>query len=311
MEQLEKQCCALIEAADRLLDRYIKPRRRSGPSLAGRMLYPCLTMFRAAKDFIPPEDAERFDLLDQALFERLVLLGQRRVPPCVGLKQLQTRCRELLAALENVPPQWDSPSVLVGALRRPEQLDICREYRFYHVPAKQIPNAWLPFAYVAVYQSQTKFPDDCGVLFYGKVKHCKAVRRRQIREIPKNSDELYYRLEVEAWEQLQTPIEVKEIPVIHLHTNLFLLTHSRQIPELTLKTPKDYLLFQALTASLTMGDGTVLRHLGSSVRLKNGLFQVHRHGRKIAMFRVEDFTETPAAIFRELMDILEKRNTAV
>ena len=245
--------------------------------------------------------------MEDALMERLVLLRQRRIPPSYRLRRFQFQCQQLLAALPEIPKRWDSPSVLVGALRSPHQLDVCREYGFYHVPAKQIPNAWLPFSYVAIYQSYAMFPDDCGVMLYGKVKDWKTVQRWQIRELPKNSDELYYRLEVESWQQLDIPIAVKEIPVVHLRTNLFLLTHSLETPALVLKSPEHYVYYQALNASLDLGEGIVFRHPGGVVQHKHKLFQIHRFGRKIGAFCVEDFIETPMAIFRELMDILENK----
>ena len=307
MEQFEKHYCALLHAADDLIKRYPKLRSRSNSSLAGRILYPCIPMLSGIKNFLPLKEQKKLQLMEDALLERYIVLKQRRTPPCPALKRFQSRCQELIAALPEIPKRWDSPSVLVGALRSPHQLDVCREHRFYHVPARYIPNDWLPFSYVAIYQSHNMFPDDCGVMLYGKVKYWKPVQRWQIREIPKSSDELYYRLEVDDWEQLEPPIAIKEIPVVHLRTNLFLLKNSLETPELTLKNPLHYVYYHALDTSISLGDGIVFHHQGSIVRHKNGQFQIHRHGRKIAAFCVEDFTETPSVIFRELMDILEKK----
>lgn len=245
-------------------------------------------------------------MMEQALSERLVLLGQRRVPPGSGLMQLRFQCRELMLSLPKCPTVWDSPSVLVGTLRSPHQLDVCLGCGFYHVPACHIPEDRLPVSYVALYQSRSLFPEDCGIRFYGRVKRCIPVRRWQISEIPKNSHELYYRLEVDSWQQLESPVSVREIPFTHLFTNLFLLQHSKETPELSLETPVKYQYCQALRRSLELGDGIVLRHPKGTVRLKNGLFQVHRHGRKIAAFCAEDFIRTPDAIFRELMEVLER-----
>lgn len=306
MELFEKRCCVLIEAADRLLERYTKQRRRPGPSLAGRYLYPCLPILSGLKELYPPKEQNKLLVLNEALMDRLNDLSQRRIPPSPALRKFQTECHKLIAALPEIPKHWDSPSVLVGALRSPHQLDICRDYGFYHIPARYIPNDWLPFSYVAIYQSYAMFPDDCGIMLYGKVKSWKPVRRWQIRELPKNSEELYYRLEVEAWEQLEPPIAIKEIPIVHLRTNLFLLKHSLDTPELTLRTPEYYVYYQALSASLALGDGIVFRHPGGVVHHKNGLFQIHRLGRKVASFCAEDFMETPNAIFRELMNVLEQ-----
>ena len=305
MERFEKLCCAVVESADRLLDRYTKQRRRLGPSLAGRYLYPCLHMLTGLKELSSPKEQQKFQVLEDALMDRLSDLSKRRIPPSPALKRFQSLCHKLTTAFPEIPKYWDSPTVLVGALRHPHQLDICREYGFYHVPARYIPNEWLPFSYVAIYQSYNMFPEDCGIMLYGKVKSWNPVQRWQIRELPKNSEELYYRLEVDSWEQLEPPIAIKEIPIVHLRTNLFLLTHSLDTPELTLKTPEHYVYYQALSAALTLGDGIVFRHESSTVRLKDGLFQVHRFGRKIAAFCAQDFQETPLAIFNELMNILE------
>lgn len=307
MEHFVKRCCALVEEADLLLQRYPKQRRRPGPSLAGRFLYPCLPMLSGLKDLYPPKEQKKLQLLEDALLDRLMDLRRHRVPFGHALKRFQTHCQKLTTAFPEVPQYWDSPSVLVGALRSPYQLDVCREHNFYHLPAKQIPNDWLPFSYVAIYQSYTMFPDDCGVMLYGKVTSWKPVHRWQIREIPKNSDELYYRLEVDAWKQLEPPIAAQELPIVHLKTNLFLLTHSLETPGLILRTPAHYVYYKALQTALTLGDGTVFRHPGGVVKLKNGLFQIHRMGRKIAAFCAEDFRETPAAIFRELMEVLETK----
>jgi hypothetical protein len=211
-----------------------------------------------------------------------------------------------MLALPKPPEKWDEPSVLVGTLSSPYQLDTCLECSFYHVPARHIPKDWLPISYVAIYQSRNMFPDDCGIRFYGKVKHCMPVRRWQISEIPKDSDELYYRFEIEAWEQLDPPVEVLEIPFKHLLSNLFLLKHSRQTPELALDTPAHYVFYHALHRSLELGEGTFRHTSGATVKHRNGLFEVHRRGRKIAAFCTEDFKNTPAGIFRQVIGILEK-----
>ena len=71
MERFEKRCCALIEAADRLLDRYTKQRRRPGPSWAGRYLYPCLPLLSGLKNLYPPKEREKLRVLEDALLDRL------------------------------------------------------------------------------------------------------------------------------------------------------------------------------------------------------------------------------------------------
>lgn len=308
MKILITQYDILLQTLDLLLTRYRKLRHIPGSSPAGRILYPCLPLLRGLKDFLPDNDRQILHQMEDTLYERLVLLRKRRIPPCSLLHQLRNQCKQFVRALPKAPEKWDSPSVLVGSLRTPHQLEICLEYGFYHVPDRQIPADWFPIAYVAIYQSRSMFPDDCGVLFFGRVKRCTPVRRWQIQEIPKFSDALYYRLDVECWEQLEEPISVREIPIKHLLTNLFLLTHSRETPDLAIKSPEHYVFYHALKRALELGDGTVFHHKGRSVRMKKGLLQVHWKGLKIAAFRTEDFLQAPDAIFRELMGIIERKS---
>lgn len=307
IETFEGNCREVLHIADRLLDRYSKPRRKSGTSPAERLLSPVILQLRGLTPFLPAAEQSRLLSLEAAFLQRRSLFHAQRIPPCPTLYKFRTQCRSLMRQIPSGPASWNSPLVLVGSLRKPSQLDICLEYGFYHVPACLIPEERFPISYVAIYQSRSLFPADCGICFYGQVKKCALVPRWQIEEIPKSSHELYYRLEVVRWEQLEPPIGVREIPFTHLFTNLFLLTHSRETPELSLQTPAYYRYYRALSDSIELGNGRVFRHPGGTVRLKNGLFQIRRHGRIIASFSADDFIQTPASIFHQLMAVLEKR----
>lgn len=131
---------------------------------------------------------------------------------------------------------WSVRDVLVGSLRDREQLKIALEHNFYHVPARQLGEDDLPVRYVAIYQSRNIFGTEAGVRYYGEVTKVIPVRRNEITEIPKNSTEPYYRLEVKEWKQLDCAIEPKEFAHISRFTNLFLLEHSTEYPELFLRS---------------------------------------------------------------------------
>ena len=59
---------------------------------------------------------------------------------------------------------------------------------------------------------------------------------------------LYYRFDIREWKQLNRPIEAKETGFVRDFTNLFLLEHSVQTPELWLRTEEEYRLCSALKA---------------------------------------------------------------
>ena len=52
---------------------------------------------------------------------------------------------------------WAVRDVLVGTMRSPQQLDICRKHCFYYIPAERLQDSDFPIRYVALYQSQYVF----------------------------------------------------------------------------------------------------------------------------------------------------------
>ena len=136
--------------------------------------------------------------------------------------------KRLDRALSNV--NWAEPDVLVGALRNRYQLDISLECNFYHMPATKIDPSKV--RYVAIYQSLTLFGRGGGVRWYGKVSEFEKVRRYEIDEIPKDSDEWYYRFDVSKWRRLAKPIPAGGVAFVHLLTNYFLLKNGRSVADL-------------------------------------------------------------------------------
>ena len=144
---------------------------------------------------------------------------------------------------------WLTPDVLVGALRNRYQLDVCLECDFYHMPATRIdPKA---VEYVAMYQSITLFGRKSGILWYGKVAEFEKLRRYEIDEIPKNSDEWYYRFDVKKWRKFSTPISAGGVAFVHLLTNRFLLRNSRTVAELLVGSEHQFRWLYALKKAMS------------------------------------------------------------
>lgn len=139
--------------------------------------------------------------------------------------------------------------VLVGTLRNVEQLDICLENRFYHIPCSEIAESRLPLRYVALYQSSSKFKNSAGVNYYGEIILSEKVRRRDITEIPsyKNGEALYYKFYIKEWKKLNCVIKPRELRVSsRIYTNLFLILNSEYVTELCIKTKEEYRLYMEL-----------------------------------------------------------------
>ena len=186
---------------------------------------------------------------------------------------------------------WAVRDVLVGTMRSLQQLDICRKHCFYYIPAERLQDSDFPVRYVALYQSQYVFGAQAGVRYYGEVTKCSAVRRSAITEVsPRRGTEgnFYYRFDIREWKQLNRPIEAKETGFVRDFTNLFLLEHSVQTPELWLRTEEEYRLCSALKRAVW----------GFTVSFAEGKIFVSDEGRTFARYELSHFLQDPGAVVR-------------
>jgi len=202
---------------------------------------------------------------------------------------------------------WSVRDVLIGALSSKAQLNICLKYNFYHVPQRQIKESDLPVHYVAIYQSiNNGFGADAGIRYYGEVLRCSSVKRSEITEIPKLSEELYYRFEIKEWKKLSRPIVPKEFGFSRSFTNTFLLEHSEYIPELYIRSEQEYRLYSELRRALNHAEindvGTEIgfRFDNALVVFEDGEIHIFKEGRLIAKYDISDFTRHPNAVFRRI-----------
>jgi len=137
--------------------------------------------------------------------------------------------------------------VLVGIVKDKSQYDINISNNFYHIPAKRIYMLDLPVKYVALFKSDRMFSEDeAGIYVYGKVKGISLKKRCQITEIPRNSNEEYFRFDIEKWIYLKQPIKNCEISKTHMFTSLKLLLSAKTIPELYMQDENSLKFFSFL-----------------------------------------------------------------
>ena len=203
---------------------------------------------------------------------------------------------------------WNQRDVLVGALRNRAQLDTCLKYKFYHIQASKIRDADLPIHYVAIYQSINIFGREAGIRYYGEVTKTSAVKRRDIREIPKNSDEAYYRFEIKEWKELNIPLVAKEVRDFPFFTNMFLLQHCPDVPDLHISSEEEYRLYievrrLANDASVNETDAEPgFKYDDKTIIMENGDIVVLKDGTKIEQISIETFMRKP----RESMRVIAK-----
>ena len=201
---------------------------------------------------------------------------------------------------------WLTRDVLVGSTRDQNQLAICLQHKFYHIPVKELRESDLPIRTVALYQSKTLFGVNAGIRYYGDVVSCTKVLRKDITEIPKDSNDLYYRLEIKEWKKLQKPIKPKEFGFVKLFTNRFLLEHSSEAPELNLRSEEEYRLYYELKRAL---NNTEINDSDKDIRFnyddaivafEDGNINVYKNNKLIDQKTVESFSRSPNAVFRLL-----------
>ncbi len=201
---------------------------------------------------------------------------------------------------------WSTRDVLVGSMWDQNQLDICLQHKFYHIPVKELRDSELPIRTVALYQSKTLFGAKAGIRYYGDVVSCTKVLRKDITEIPKESNDLYYRLEIKEWKKLQKPIKPKEFGFVKLFTNRFLLEHSSEAPELNLRSEEEYRLYYELKRAL---NNTEINDSDKDIRFnyddaivafEDGNINVYKNNKLIDQKTVESFSRSPNAVFRLL-----------
>ena len=248
--------------------------------------------------FLPSATSMVADMLDQLIADSPDSAFERTTLP-VGIE----------AKLARV--DWSVRDVLIGTLSSREQLDVCLEHRFYHIPARRIQEADFPIHYVAMYQSGKKFGAGAGIYYYGEVTHCVPLNRSQISELPKDSDELYYRFEIKEWKKLSKPIAAKEIGFVSYLTNLFLLEHSTEIPELWIRSEEEYRLYSELKRTInstSINDedhNLAFKFNDFMLSFNEGMISVSRGKKIFAQYAISDFVRSPNAVFRRIRKNME------
>ncbi|RQD76878.1 MAG: DUF2357 domain-containing protein, partial [Halanaerobium sp. MSAO_Bac5] len=210
-------------------------------------------------------------------------------------------------------------NLLLGSLSSKEQLDYLLKEKIYYLPFTQ--NVLKHnIEYIAIFQSKSKFGEQSGIKYYGKVKDTKIVKRKTIDfpTVKNNTDADYILFELEKWEQLGTKIKAEGYGVSgsHIYSNYMLLKKADTLPELSIRSLKEWRLWLELKR--------VKEEINILVKNKN-LAKINRiEGFKIANveiiidkeeliaasndeiidFSYQEFLKNPRSILNEIMELL-------
>lgn len=205
---------------------------------------------------------------------------------------------------ENSP--FTPRNVLVGTLRNTAQLEVALREKFYHIPAIRLYQGNFPINYVAIYQSIHKFGEDAGVYYYGEVTGYKLLRRREISEIPKDSDEEYYRFEIREWKKLSCPVPARDGDFINLNTSLFLLENARNTSELSLLTERELSLYRKIEKLLTRELREVRENKKIIKVTEEKRLTVSKKTRELFSCEITDYNKNSLSLFRAIFAAINK-----
>lgn len=202
--------------------------------------------------------------------------------------------------------EWSERDTLVGVLRDTAQLDIALENKFYHIPDKYISESDLPIKYIAMYQSKRLFRNRAGIYYYGEVESVKWVKRNSIREIPKDSNEHYFRFNIKEWKKLENPIEAKELGFIRFFTNFQMMQHSTETPQLMMKNKELHHMYCEIKNAIQKVQESPeieppILHFGNlNILVELDDLILFKHTKPINCFSVYDFMDLPNMIMTQI-----------
>lgn len=207
---------------------------------------------------------------------------------------------------------WGKRDVLVGSVKSSDQLIAFLDNREFFVESSFIKDDAFPIRYVALYQGKAAFGAYAKVEYYGEVK---TVERVKGTDIDINLDDRqYYLFTIVKWDKLSRPIEPREVGSRIMLTNLFLLQHSSQVPELYLNSETEYRMFYELkrrTEANVLNSNEIVEGIEVGdfiISFDEGEILLSSEGKIREKYAVLEFTKRPNLVFRRILDSIHNRS---
>ena len=114
---------------------------------------------------------------------------------------------------------------LVGVLKSKKQLEISLDNHFYHFPKNKAPAEIYSLKYIALNQTPGVFGRENGIHYIGRISNIEEIPRREIREMPKESDEQYIKVSVPEWKFYSKPLKPSKGGVLFVCSHNELSAH--------------------------------------------------------------------------------------
>lgn len=141
--------------------------------------------------------------------------------------------------------ELEKRNMLIATVKSKEQLEINIKNNFYYMPATLLPTAPCNYEYIAVYQSHTLFGENSGIVYFGEICDAFSVRRNEIEEIYKDSNENYLRFSVN-WKEKEKKLIADTAVRTFLETSYRIFSEAKCVSELFVKTAEEYKIYKFL-----------------------------------------------------------------
>ena len=205
-------------------------------------------------------------------------------------------------------PDYKNRCVLVGVVRNTYQFEVLLREKFYHIPISQVNECQFPVKYIAIYQSKRFFGKNAGIRYFGEVESCSTLKRCDIKEIPKDSEEKYLYFKIKRWQMLDKAIEAKDMELTAFSTTPYLLQKSYDSSELVLRNREEHLFYRELLkkvkrlVALRKPDGEDIVYKDYTLKLVGGMIYLFFADVLEYAVGYDIFLERPIDIIREIFD---------
>ena len=141
--------------------------------------------------------------------------------------------------------ETERKNMLIGTVKSKEQLEINLKHNFYYMPVSGLFETNRYYDYIAIYQSGINFGEDSGIAYFGQISDMKLVRRYEITEIPRDSQEKYIRFSIK-WKKREPKIKPDCAVRTFLETSYSIFNNAQNVSELYIKNYEEYKLYEFL-----------------------------------------------------------------
>ena len=219
----------------------------------------------------------------------------------LGAKTYKAKNNELI-------PEFKNRSVLVGVVKNTRQFEVLLRKRFYHIPMSQLSGCYFPIKYVAIYQSKKLFGKSSGIKICGTVLEYKTVKRKDITELPKPSEENYLYLKIGNWYKLPKTIEANEMEGAAFSTTPYLLGVAKESAQLAIRSAEEFVFLRHLTDTVKRlvknhtPDGEDVVYKDYTVKLKGGCLHLYFGEVPEYVIGYDVFLNKPTDVIRDIFD---------